>query len=80
VSQDANAATRRRLNLPIAGLDELIPTAPGDLLNVYGNELCVSRGIEFADRIELVRLGVFRIDRSTADGRRSRSTASTARR
>lgn len=66
VTYDANASSRGRLDLTIAGLPELIPTQPDDLLAPYGNELRAYRGVELADRILLISLGIFPIQRATA--------------
>lgn len=65
VTLDAGAASRGRLTLDVVGTDDLIPTAFTDSLAPNGTELRVSRGIEFADRTELVRLGIYRIDRTS---------------
>jgi hypothetical protein len=66
VTLDATAASRGRYDsVTLPGLEELIPTDPGDLLAPYGNELRISRGIELATEVQLVRLGIFRIDRAT---------------
>jgi hypothetical protein len=67
VNANSGSAARRTVDLTVAGVPELLPTSPTSLLAPYGNELRVSRGIEFDDRIELVRLGVFRLDRTTID-------------
>jgi hypothetical protein len=61
VSYDANSAARARLDMTVAGCECLIPLAEDSLLAPYGNEIRVSRGI--GD--QLIRLGVFRIDRSS---------------
>lgn len=65
VSLDATAATRGRLDIALVddGTLGLVPTNAQADLAPYGNELRVSRGIQYPDdTIELVRLGVFRID------------------
>lgn len=65
VTLDSTSAIRGALDLTIVddGSLDLIPTAPNDLLAPYGNELQVSRGIEYADGSkEMVSLGVFRIE------------------
>lgn len=75
VTLDAKAQTRGRLDLQLTEdvADSLIPTRATDLLAPYGNELRVSRGIQFPDGTrELIRLGVYRIEsprpRSSAQG------------
>jgi hypothetical protein len=64
VTLDGKAATRGRLDLTIAddGTLGLVPDSPEALLAPYGNELRVSRGIEFADQTERVCLGIYRIE------------------
>lgn len=65
VTLDAKAEARGRLDLTIVddGTGALIPTTPNSTLAPYGNELRVSRGIQYTDgTIEVVPLGVFRID------------------
>lgn len=68
VSLDAAAEVRGRCTLTLPATPELIPTSPDDLLAPFGNEVRVSRGIEYYDHVKLVRLGVFRIDRCTVAG------------
>jgi hypothetical protein len=68
VTLDQTAAVRGRLDLAIAddGTLGIIPDTAADLLAPYGNEIQVSRGIQYPDgTTELVSLGVFRIE--TAD-------------
>lgn len=62
VTLDAGSESRGRLSLDVIATPDLIPTGPDALLAPYGNELRVSRGIRFADRLDVVRLGVFRIE------------------
>jgi Domain of unknown function (DUF5047) len=72
VTLDAKAAIRGRLDLTLVddGTLDLIPTLAGDSLAPYGNELRVSRGVNYPDGTsELVTLGVFRInDTDVSDG------------
>lgn len=67
VTLDSRASSRGRMDATIIddGTLGLIPTEAEDLFAPYGNEIRISRGIETEDAIELVRLGVYRID--TAD-------------
>lgn len=67
VSFDSGAASRGRCDLTVVTEpgSELIPTDPSSPLNVYGTELQISRGI---DGSQLTSLGIYRIDRATADG------------
>jgi hypothetical protein len=65
VTLDGTAAIRGSIDLTIVddGSLDLIPTTPNDLLAPYGNELQVSRGVEYADGSkEMVSLGIFRIE------------------
>ena len=65
VTLDSTAAVRAAMDLTFIddGTLNLVPTAPIDTLSPYGNELQVSRGVEYADGSkELVSLGVFRIE------------------
>jgi Domain of unknown function (DUF5047) len=67
VNLDARAATRGRLDLTLIddGTVGLVPMVATDPLAPYGTELQVSRGIRYPDStVELVSLGVFRIDDS----------------
>ena len=64
VTYDAGSASRGRASLTIAGIDDLIPRSSRDLLAPFGNEIRIARGL--GD--EVVRLGVFRIDRATVSG------------
>lgn len=66
VTLDANAAIRGRVELTIAGEPDLIPVDSLSLLNVYGNEIRVSTGVEFEERTEVIRQGIYRIDQSVA--------------
>lgn len=68
VDFDANAASRSSLNLTIVDDGTLgwAPTSPDSPLAPYGNEIQAFRGIEFQDRIELVSLGIFQIQRPSA--------------
>lgn len=66
VTLDINAAVRGRFDLTVIddGTLGLVPNDRSSLLAPYGNEIKISRGIEFPDGTsELVSLGVFRIDR-----------------
>lgn len=65
ISLDGSAASRGRVSLTIPAETEWVPTSPTSLLAPYGNELRVAVGIELANRFEMVRQGIFRIDRST---------------
>lgn len=65
VTLDATAASRGRLDLSLVDDPALVlaPTTPTSLLNVYGNELRVSRGLVLPDgTVETPTIGVFRID------------------
>lgn len=72
VTLDSTAQIRGRLDLTIVddGTLGLIPRLAADPLAPYGNELRVSRGINYPDGTsELVALGVFRInDTDVTDG------------
>lgn len=74
VSFDGNAASRGRVDLTIVddGRGDLIPTQAGDLLSPYGNEVAVYRGRYVGSEPHLYPLGIYRIDRSTADGEQVR--------
>ena len=70
VTLDQRAAVRGRCDLTLAddGTLGFIPDEGDDLLAPYGNEIRVSRGITFPDdTIELVSLGVFRIQEALVD-------------
>jgi len=70
VELDAGAASRGRCSLSIIddGSYDYVPVNAASLLAPFGNEIRVSRGIEYVDRIDLMRLGVFVIESaSTAD-------------
>lgn len=70
VTLDINAAVRGRFDLTVVddGTLGLVPTSRSSWLAPYGNEIKISRGIEFPDGTsELVSLGVFRIDRVDVD-------------
>ncbi len=61
VSLDATAATRATCELLID--PENLPTDSGSPMAPYGNEIALSRGVEFSNGTrELVPLGIFRID------------------
>lgn len=63
VTLDQKAAVRGRCDLTVVddGTLGLVPDSPASLLAPYGNELRVSRGVQFPDGTsELVSLGVFR--------------------
>ncbi len=61
VTIDRTADQRRRLDLTLAD-PSLYPESPADVVNVYGSEVTVWRGVEYADgATELASLGVFRI-------------------
>ena len=74
VTLDQTAATRGRVDLTIADPD-LVPADPSAALAPYGNELRVYRGVLFPfgggvetvaiPSVELVSLGIFRIDETT---------------
>lgn len=65
VTLDAPAASRGRLDMTVTddGTLGLVPTEEGDLLNVYGNELKIERGLYMPGESEptYVSLGVFGI-------------------
>jgi hypothetical protein len=63
VTYDSKASVRATLDLTLADDGGWIPTAAGDPLAPYGNEIKVYRGVHFGEGDEeLVSLGVFRID------------------
>ena len=65
VTLSATAGSRGSLDLTVPV--DLAPTDSSSLLAPYGNEIKVSRGIEYPDgSVELVSLGVYRIDSVTA--------------
>jgi hypothetical protein len=67
VTVDRTAQVRRSLSL-VCGDPSLYPRSTIDLLNVYGTEIIVKRGIEYADGSrELVQLGVFRVQDAQQD-------------
>ncbi|MFE5159147.1 DUF5047 domain-containing protein [Streptomyces sp. NPDC056697] len=66
VTVDRGSKVRRNLSLTIADLS-LIPWDATDPLAVYGQQLVVSRGIQFPDVAEMVPLGTFRINEPSAD-------------
>ncbi|GAA0641279.1 hypothetical protein GCM10009548_01830 [Streptomyces malaysiensis subsp. malaysiensis] len=66
VTVDRGSKVRRNLSLTVADLS-LIPWDVTDPLAVYGQQLVVSRGIQFADGPEMAPLGTFRIDNPSAD-------------
>lgn len=64
VTLDQTAAVRGRCDISIVddGTLDLVPDTSSSLLAPYGNEIRLSRGIEYPDgTTELVSLGVFRI-------------------
>lgn len=63
VQVDRGQAIRRTCTVTVAD-PTLIPRTPADQLATYGAQLRVSRGVEYgnADDVELVPLGVFRLD------------------
>lgn len=69
VSLDATAGIRGTLDLTLVddGSGDVLPTNADSPLAPFGNELRVSRGIETANVIQLVRLGIFRIVRPASD-------------
>ncbi len=65
VTLDATSSIRGAVDLTFVddGTLDLTPTQPSDRLAPYGNELQVSRGVEFPDgTTEMVSLGIFRIE------------------
>ena len=66
ITLDGAAATRSSVDLTIVddGISDYIPTSEEAKLAPYGNEVRVSRGIYLPDKIQLVRLGVFQIERA----------------
>ena len=68
VQLDATADVRSTVMLDGVGPD-IFPTAAGDLLAPYGNEVFVRRGIAFGGgSVEWVSLGYFRINAAEQDG------------
>lgn len=64
VTLDQTAAVRGRCDVSIVddGTLGLVPDTPSSLLAPYGNEIRLSRGIQYPDgTVELVPLGVFRV-------------------
>ncbi|KUF18863.1 DUF5047 domain-containing protein [Streptomyces silvensis] len=66
VTVDRGSKTRRSLSLTVADV-KYLPWNPADPLAVYGQELRVQRGIQFASGPEMVPLGTFRINEPSAD-------------
>lgn len=67
VTVDRGQATRRTCSVTIANTG-LIPRTAADKLSVYGAQLRISRGIRYpGGSIEMVPLGVFRIDEVSGD-------------
>jgi len=70
ITLDSRADVRGRCDITIAddGTLGLIPTSPTSTLAPYGNELRISRGIQYTDALaERVPLGVFRIQDTTVE-------------
>lgn len=67
VTLSSEGATRASLSLTLApgDADDLVPEDEHSLLAPYGNEIIVERGID--EISELVPLGVFRLDETTAE-------------
>ena len=68
VTIDSTAAVRRTCELTVVddGTLGLVPTDAFSALAPYGNEVRISRGVERTNGdVELVRLGVFRIEKPT---------------
>lgn len=67
VQVDRGSAARRTCSVTIADTS-LIPRTAADKLSVYGARLRISRGIDYGNgTVELVPLGVFRIDEVSGD-------------
>ncbi|WP_030997510.1 DUF5047 domain-containing protein [Streptomyces sp. NRRL F-5630] len=66
VTVDRGSKARRSLSLTVPDLS-LVPWDATDPLAVYGQRLVVRRGIKFADGVEWVPLGIFRINEPSAD-------------
>jgi hypothetical protein len=68
VTVDRGQAIRRTCTVTVAD-PTLIPRTPADQLATYGAQLRISRGVEYgnADDVELVPLGVFRLDSVDGD-------------
>lgn len=68
VSVDRAQAIRRTCTVTVAD-PKLIPRTPADQLATYGAQLRISRGVEYgnANDVELVPLGVFRLDSVDGD-------------
>jgi hypothetical protein len=74
VTLDQQAAVRGRCDVTIVPADDdtlgLVPEAASSLLAPYGNEIRLSRGIQYSDgSSELVSLGVFRIQETEVEDR-----------
>ena len=70
VTLDSRAASRGRFDLQLVddGTLGLIPTTAASLLAPYGHELRISRGLVLPNgSIEVVSLGIFRIDAANID-------------
>jgi len=68
VTKDATAAVRARCDVEL--VMPATPTfGPADLINIYGAEITISRGLVLPDgREELIPLGVFRVEDFGTDG------------
>jgi hypothetical protein len=68
VTVDRGQAIRRTCTVTVAD-PSLIPRTPADQLATYGAQLRISRGVEYgnANDLELVPLGVFRLDSVDGD-------------
>lgn len=68
VTVDRGQAIRRTCTVTVAN-PSLIPRTPADQLVTYGAQLRISRGVEYgnANDVELVPLGVFRLDSVDGD-------------
>lgn len=63
VTLDQTSASRGRCEVTLTDVANLVPTTPADPLAPYGNEIRLSRGVDFGDDgAELVPLGVFRLE------------------
>ncbi|MEV0444019.1 DUF5047 domain-containing protein [Streptomyces spectabilis] len=66
VTVDRGSKTRRSLSLTISDV-KYLPWNASDPLAVYGQELRVQRGIQFASGPEMVPLGTFRVNEPSGD-------------
>lgn len=67
VTYDSSAAFRSRLDMTVVS-EALAPIAPISELAPYGTELRIHRGLYVGSATQMVRLGVFKIERASTDG------------